>query len=172
MFGAAKEAQPDLVARLTQFTLGDAAAMPFKSDAVDYVVSTRFMNWLPTGVFSTVMTEVARVSRKGAIVQVNTFRTADFRSMLQSFIAQLGSEPLKAFRALLGAIRQALGGRARLPPTGPASADYFYHLSEDIEHAFANAGLTIRKQHRVSGIIRWREGSVQELSIFELEPRR
>jgi ubiquinone/menaquinone biosynthesis C-methylase UbiE len=172
MFSAALEAHPDLVDALTQFTLGDAAAMPLGTDAVDYVVSTRFMNWLPASVFTTVMTEVGRVSRKGAIIQVHTSRPVDFRGMLQSFAAQLGIEPVKAVRALLGAVRVRLGGRLRPEQTQAASSDYFFHLPEDVERAFASADLAVRKQHRVRSVIHWLDGCVRELSIFELEPRR
>ncbi len=55
---------------LAATVLGDVTAIPLADRSVDYVVSTRLMNWLPAPLLDRAIAELARVARSGVILGI------------------------------------------------------------------------------------------------------
>lgn len=62
--------QARLGATLIGALIGDVTRIPLADRSVDYVVSTRLMNWLPPDVFARAIAEIARVARVGVLLGI------------------------------------------------------------------------------------------------------
>jgi ubiquinone/menaquinone biosynthesis C-methylase UbiE len=130
---------------------GDAAAIPLRDGAVDYVVSTRLMNWFPAPVFARAVAELARVASRGLVLGVREVQRIAL-PQLPAMGRELASEPVASFRRLLrpfkergvarlDAARRALGlpgGADRDRPPG-----IILHGAADVRAAFAASRLAV-----------------------------
>jgi len=81
--------------------VGDAESLPFSNNSIDYIVSTRFIKWLPTlDVVENVISEFARVAKEKIIVQAK----------LPLSELEHGTST-KMFKKLSRSIKQLLPGR-------------------------------------------------------------
>ena len=166
MFRAASRAHAADSDMLGRFALGEAEHLPIRDRGIDFVVSTRFLSWLPPSVMRGVAGELARVARQGAIVQVDTVRSLGPFGLFGAFAEELAREPVTALRVLAGATRRALAG---VPGSEHGEKqDYFYHPPEAVEEAFAAGGLEVVSRHRVRGLIVYALGEVRELRLYRL----
>ncbi len=92
---------------------GDVARLPFPDRSVDYVVSMRFLNWLPAAELEQVLGEFLRVAKQGLIVQIRVREPGRPSHVLRALRSLAGS-PIKTLGRLSGPLRRRL---ANGPPS-------------------------------------------------------
>jgi len=84
---------------------GDVGRLPFATDGVDFVLSVRFLNWLPPAELEMVLAEFRRVARQGLIVGIRT-RERIRPSHIVAFLKDVLSKPVAALGRLTRPIRR------------------------------------------------------------------
>lgn len=103
MLEQAARSMPGLIAR------GDVTNLPLATCSVDYVLSVRFLNWLPAAEREAALAEFRRVARRGLIVGIRTCeRTRLFR--LPGLLKSVLSRPIDSLGRLTAPLRRRLRG--------------------------------------------------------------
>ncbi len=80
---------------------GDVEYLPFCDDAVDYVVCTRLLNWMPLSVFTKAISELNRVARKRIIVEVRVHKPLGLLGIIRSFSLEIIQKPRKTIARII-----------------------------------------------------------------------
>ncbi len=117
--------------------VADAEALPFSDNAFDYVISIRFIKWLPTlEIVEKVLSEFARVSRSEIFLQVKVVPDRRFGFM---GLRDLGSNAVGVVRRR---VRTMLG---RMSPVESRAKARRYR-DADLQFLFAKLGLVVKPE--------------------------
>lgn len=92
--------QAEVGETLTAAVLGDVTSIPLADHAVDHVVSTRLMNWLPAPVFTRALAEIARVARHGVILGIRECEPVRVEH-LSAALREFAGSPRASLRRIL-----------------------------------------------------------------------
>ncbi|MBA2543844.1 MAG: class I SAM-dependent methyltransferase [Deltaproteobacteria bacterium] len=112
---------------------GDVTAIPLRSGAVDYVVSTRLMNWLPEVALFGAVEEMARVASKGVILGIREIDRLELGQVREA-VTELVRAPRKSLKRLLRPLR---------------GNSIVLHSSAVVHAAFARAKLRVIEMHLI-----------------------
>lgn len=129
---------------------GDVMAIPLRTSSVDYVVSTRLMNWLPAPAMATALAEMSRVSKRGVLLGIRE------------------SEPFtpRHFSPALSVVRKNPVGAAKRLVRSLRGTGITIHPAEVVQRAIATTGLTIKSVEVID------EDSAYMRRIFRYTPLR
>ena len=121
----------------------EAERLPFTDGAFDLVVSIRFFQHLPAAAVAPIIAELARVARRGVLVQ-----------------APLNHPLSPAVRALSRLLHRLTGGRAG-SPVRRAGGRYFPAVRGELDGLLAGLGLKVRS----SRVVTWWGGQLRLLHV-------
>jgi SAM-dependent methyltransferase len=139
---------------------GEVERLPLADAAVDYVVCTRFMNWIGPELFARVVGELRRVTRARLVVHVRVAQTLSVTDAIRRLLAPgAGAPPLA--RRLRRALADGLPARAQR--TG-----YVLHPAAAVHAVFARHGLIVRRLVALDErVVPWRR-QCHELRVYVL----
>jgi len=126
---------------------GDVEKLPLADGSVDYIVSTRLLNWLPSDVRETALGEFHRVGRLGLLVQVRV-REVYSRAGFVTRLARSGILNAPDIgRGLLKGVRSA--GDRRRDESAEPNAGYTTPDAVEFERLLVGSGFEVRAKERV-----------------------
>ncbi len=138
--------------------VADAEFLPFRTAAVDYVVSMRFFNLIPHAVAASALRELARVACSGVIIEIRLGRESSFDPLLR--------QGLTALRVLRSSVRRLI--RPTGKPRGHSQKGEGRYKESDFELMLRANGLQSRYRRQISPS---RLGlQPDRLFLFELVP--
>jgi len=124
--------------RETTFVQGDSEVLPLRTDAVDYVLCARLLNWVPPSVLSRILAEFTRVARKGIVVEIRLHEEISFLRAFSNFTNDLRRQDnLSASR-----VRRMLRRKGSID-------GYVLHEERFVQQVFAQNRLCLREVVRV-----------------------
>lgn len=151
------------VAPAPSLVQADAEALPLRDDAVDYLVCTRFLNWLPGPAVDRVVGEFCRVARRGVILHVRVARPVRAGELLPLAAARVRWAPVRIASRLRRLARTWL----RLGRT----SGYTVHTEEAITDLFARHHAVVEEVRTVGNRLMYSRGERQALRVYRLRTR-
>lgn len=159
---------------------GDAERLPFRDHAVDYVVCTRFFNWLPAEVWPTVLGEFARVAVRGILLQLRVRDEPSPGEFASRLLQEIARDPVGGMSARARDLarhvarrgRGALGTLISTPTRGSRMSPHIggYSVPDDSEFRglLDSAGLVVHQTTPVHANFSFREHAVFEMRLYHL----
>lgn len=137
----------------------DMESIPAPHSAYDYVVCTRFMNWVPLEVFVRILAEFDRVARRGIVVEVRMSKPLGVPALVKNLGIEMVSRPRLVGRLLprplrrritagMFGVKKSLTGetsKTSVNHSGGNSYNYFLHKSTDVAHLFDEQDMVVEK---------------------------
>jgi ubiquinone/menaquinone biosynthesis C-methylase UbiE len=153
---------------------GDASNLPLRDGGVDFVVSTRLLNWFPEPVFRAAIRDFARVARRGALVGVRLDEALGLRHAAD-LRREVAGSPRAIVQSLIARVmrRQRRLRRAVFGGTSKEAPPLILHPTELVLETFASAGFVVDAKHVVTDGTAFtrRLGRHTPLCVFELHKR-
>ncbi len=124
--------------------IGDVTRIPLADRSVDYVVSTRLMNWLPPDVFARAIAEIARVARQGVLLGIREserVRRDHLPAIWQEFSATPRASLRRVLRPLLRRQHAIL-----VHPMGSVHAELARHRLEIVDRVQIDEGTAFSRR--------------------------
>ncbi len=163
--------------------LGQAQALPFNDDAVDYVVCIRLLNWASTAVAKEMIREFSRVARHGLVLGFRHRRAIKWHEWLRMFAADCVPTPTHLLRwarlirvfggKVVGKTKKILGKppvpaqKGHRPGKKPGTGSTFHDMDE-ISALFSQRGVKVEESIYIDAMASYWKGEIRPYSIYRL----
>jgi len=128
-------------------TRGDLEALPLDANQVDASFCVRFLNWVPEPVMSSVIGELARVTKSTVVIHVRSRRAATMQELVGSVVPGI-TRMLKP--AILMLTAKSVVKTLIRKKSSKAVSGYVLHSEAEVMAAIKSAGLVVEKHISIS----------------------